>query len=108
MSKQVRMKILLDRFSDKPYGWNEIDIAGITAELFKKERIRLRYNGQYLEPTDSDNVIDALRKSSQVDRVLIIRRVNVDEALLKQLRVFVKNYSTKQICRMTKMVLLEP
>lgn len=95
ISKQVRMKILLDRFTDKPYGWNEIDIAGITAELFKKERIRLRYNGQYLEPTDYDNVIDALRKPSQVDRVLIIRRVNVDESLLNTAKSLCKELFNK-------------
>src|SRR5690606_2938716 len=29
LKKQVRVKILLDRFGDRPYGWKTLDIAGM-------------------------------------------------------------------------------
>lgn len=89
IQKQVRVKILLDRFSDEPYGWRQLDIAGLIAQLVKEQKIRLRYNGEYLEPEDS-NMINALTRASEVDKVIVIKRVKVDESLLK---------TAKNICK---------
>ncbi|PAF31703.1 BREX system P-loop protein BrxC [Paenibacillus sp. 7516] len=82
IQKQMRVKSLLDRFKDKPYGWKELDIAGLIAELMKEQRIRLRLNSEYLEPEDS-NTLNALTKVSEVDRVIVTKRVKVDESLLR-------------------------
>ncbi|NBD25621.1 BREX system P-loop protein BrxC [Paenibacillus glycinis] len=82
IQKQVRVKTILDRYKDKPYGWKELDISGLIAELMKEQRIRLRLNSEYLESEDG-NTVNALTKSSDIDRVIIVRRVIVDEALLK-------------------------
>jgi len=80
--KQVRVKLLLDRFKDKPYGWKDLDIAGLIAELMKEQRIRLRLNSEYLEPEDG-NTVNALTKASEVDKVIVLKRVKVDESLLR-------------------------
>lgn len=29
LNKQVRVKLVYDRFVDKPYGWKQLDIAGL-------------------------------------------------------------------------------
>lgn len=89
IKKQVRVKILLDRFSDKPYGWKELDIAGLIAQLLKDQKIRLRYNAEYLE-ADHPQLLQALTKSSEVDKVIVIKRTKVDESLLR---------TAKQICK---------
>jgi hypothetical protein len=89
IQKQVRVKILLDRFSDKPYGWKPLDIAGLIAELIKEQRIRIRYNAEYLEPEDG-NMVHVLTKASEVDKAIVIKRVKVDESLLK---------TAKNICK---------
>lgn len=82
IQKQIRVKILLDRFKDKPYGWKELDIAGLIAELMREQRIRLRLNSEYLEPEDG-NTVNALTKTSEVDKVIVLKRVKVDESLLR-------------------------
>ena len=82
IQKQVRVKILLDRFKDKPYGWKELDISGLIAELMKEQRIRLRLTAEYLEPEDG-NTVNALTKASEVDRAIVTKRVKVDETLLR-------------------------
>ncbi|SMF90211.1 hypothetical protein SAMN05661091_4936 [Paenibacillus uliginis N3/975] len=82
IQKQIRVKVLLDRFKDKPYGWKDLDIAGMIAELMKEQRIRLRLNSEYLEPEDS-NTVNALTKASEVEKVIVVKRVIVDESLLK-------------------------
>lgn len=84
IQKQVRVKILLDRFNDKPYGWRLLDIQYLIAELLKEQRIRLRYNSEYLEPEESARkIVTVLTKTSESDKGIILKRVKVDEALIR-------------------------
>lgn len=82
IQKQVRVKVLLDRFKHKPYGWKDLDIAGLIAELMREQRIRLRLNSEYLEPEDG-NTVNALTKASEVEKTIVVKRVKVDESLLR-------------------------
>lgn len=81
--QQIRMKILLGRFSDAPYGWNSIDISGVVAKLLKEQKIRLRLSGEFLEADNVNKVVDAITKSSEVDRVIINKKVKVDDMLIR-------------------------
>ena len=67
---QITMKNLLDKFETDPYGWREIDIAGITARLFKQQKLRLLYQGSYLESKDQ-NIPSYLRKKTEVEKLII-------------------------------------
>jgi len=82
---QITMKNILDKFEDAPYGWREIDIAGMVATLFKQQKIRLHYQGAFLET--NDKAIPAyLRKKTEVEKLLIKKRVSIDEKLVKTAR----------------------
>ncbi|WP_238533070.1 BREX system P-loop protein BrxC [Bacillus methanolicus] len=94
LQKQVRMKTILDRFTDKPYGWLEMDIAGLTAELFKEQQIRIRYNGEYLDPQNK-STFTVLTKTSEADKAIIVKRVVVDEKLLRKARTITKEVFNK-------------
>jgi hypothetical protein len=84
IKKQIRVKALFDRFSDKPYGWKTVDIAGLIAQLLKEQRIRIRYNAEYLEPEDSVNtVLKIFTKTAEADKAIVLKRVKVDERLIK-------------------------
>ncbi len=96
IQKQVRVKIILDRFSDKPYGWRLLDIQCLIAELLKKQKIRLRYNSEYLEPEESTSkIVNVLTKSSEADKGIILKRVKVDEALIKTAKKVCKDVFNK-------------
>lgn len=91
IKKQVRVKIILDRFSDKPYGWRLLDIQRLIAELLKDQKIRIRYNAEYLEPEESANrIVTVLTKTSESDKGIIFKRVKVDEALIR---------TAKKVCK---------
>lgn len=91
LKKQVRVKILYDRFQDKPYGWKTLDIAGLIATLLKEQRIRLRHDAEYLEPAESANkIITVFTKTAEADRALVLKRVKVDEALIR---------TAKRVCK---------
>jgi len=91
IQKQVRVKLLYDRFQDKPYGWKQLDIAGLIAELLKEQRIRIRYNAEYLEPeTDGNKLLTVFAKTSESDKGIILKRVKVDESLIR---------TAKRVCK---------
>lgn len=86
-NKQVRVKLVYDRFVDKPYGWKQLDIAGLLAQLLKEQRIRIRYNSEYLEPEiDTNKLLTVFGKTTEADKGIITKRVKVDEALLRTAR----------------------
>lgn len=84
--QQIRMKIILNRFSDAPYGWNSIDISGVVAKLLKQQKIRLRLSGEFLETDNANKVVDAITKASEVDRVIINKKVKVDDILIRTVK----------------------
>lgn len=89
--KQNRVKLVYDRFQDKPFGWKQLDIAGLLAELLKEQRIRIRYNAEYLEPeVDTNKLITVFGKASESDKALLFRRMKVDGALIQ---------TAKRVCR---------
>ena len=90
MDKQIRVKPLLDRFSDKPYAWRDIDISSVIATLFKEQNIKLKLGGENLE-LGHPKLIDALTKPSEVDRTIITKRELADEELLRTARNICKD-----------------
>lgn len=84
IKKQIRVKTLFDRFSDKPYGWKTIDIAGLISNLLKEQRIRIRYNAEYLEPEENVNtLLHIFTKATEADKAIMLKRVKVDEKLIR-------------------------
>lgn len=89
--KQNYVKAIYERFQDKPFGWKQLDIAGLLVELLKEQRIRIRYNSEYLEPeVDIDKLIKVLGKASELGKGLIFKRVKVDGALIQ---------TAKRVCK---------
>ncbi|MBF8154005.1 BREX system P-loop protein BrxC [Exiguobacterium sp. TBG-PICH-001] len=89
--KQNRVKLVYDRFQDKPFGWKQMDIAGLLAELLKEQRIRIRYNSEYLEPeVDTNKLITVFGKAGESDKAFLFKRMKVDVALIQ---------AAKRVCR---------
>lgn len=96
LKKQIRIKILFDRFGDKPYGWKSLDIAGIIAQLLKEQRIRIRYNAEYLEPEDNVNtLVTIFTMTQEADKAIVLKRVKVDEKLIKTAKNICKDVFNK-------------
>lgn len=82
---RVTMKMLLDHFKTAPFGWKEIDIAAIVAQLFKMQEIKLQYGAEYLETTDKE-IPNYLTKKTEVEKLVIINRILVPAELLLKAR----------------------
>lgn len=82
---KMTMKTILDRFKAKPYGWKEIDIAGIVASLLKMQEIKLQYGAEYLDITDKE-IPNYLTKRTEVEKVVIIKRIQIPPDLILKVR----------------------
>ncbi|WP_462406686.1 BREX system P-loop protein BrxC [Gracilibacillus sp. Marseille-QA3620] len=84
IQKQIRVKMIIDRYHDKPYGWRELDIQRMMAELLKDQKIRIRYNSEYLElESDASKIVTVLTKTNESDKGIILKRRRPDERLIK-------------------------
>ncbi len=77
----VTMKTVTGTFHKAPYGWNEDDIEGLIAKLFKTQEIRLQLNGDYLQMADKD-LVKYLTKREYAERLLIEQRPKISQALI--------------------------
>ncbi len=67
---RVSMKDLREIFSRRPYGWADVDIAGLVAVLLGMQRIRLSYNN---EPLTADNpqLADRLLRAADQPKMVV-------------------------------------
>ena len=79
------------RYQAIPYGWREIDIAAVTAELITAQKFQLKYGGAVIQPNDR-KLPDYLRRRTEIDKAIIAFRVAPPTALIKKCREFLSEY----------------
>lgn len=84
--EQITMKALIMRYKGAPYGWNELDISGVVAKLLKDQKIKIRLDGEFIEIDNPSKVVDAITKSTEVDKTILNKKLKVDEKLLRDVR----------------------
>lgn len=89
--RSTSMGDLQRRYGAIPYGWREIDIAALTARLIAQRKLSVKYGGALVEQGDR-RLKDYLRKRSEVDRAVVVRRIAPSEELLRQSAAFLRDY----------------
>lgn len=89
--EQVRVKSLINRFTAQPYGWDALDVSAIVAKLLLDEKIKCKFNGEFLTTDEARKTADAITQPSSVDRVIISKKIKIDERIINQ----VKNISVE-------------
>lgn len=79
------------RYGAIPYGWREIDIAALTARLIARRKISVKYGGT-LVGREERRLKDYLRKRSEVDRAVVVRRIAPSEELMRKSAAFLRDY----------------
>ena len=84
VKKQMTVKTFTDRFTDKPFGWRELDIQGVIARLLKEQSIQIRYDAVYLDPVaDIQKMVTALTKPAEAAKTIVVKRIVTDPKLLR-------------------------
>ena len=79
------------RFSAIPYGWREQDIAAAVAGLILTQKVSIKYGGSTIQPSDR-KMVDYLRRKTEIDKTIVLKRQVVDPILLKKSREFLREY----------------
>lgn len=87
----VSMNDIQSRFSSAPYGWREIDIAGVVAQLIIEQKVTIKYNGQTIQPSDY-RMAGFLRKKTEIGQVRISKRESISLAKMNQAKRILREY----------------
>jgi len=79
------------RYQGIPYGWKEIDIAAVMAQLIYNQKVTVKYAGTTIQPGDK-KLPDMLRKKSEVGKTIVSRRINIAAPKMKEVREFLREY----------------
>ena len=79
------------RFSAIPYGWREQDIAAAVAGLILTQKVSIKYGGSTIQPSDR-RMVDYLRRKTEIDKTIVLKRQVVDPILLKKSREFLREF----------------
>ncbi|ABB14288.1 BREX system P-loop protein BrxC [Carboxydothermus hydrogenoformans] len=85
----VTMRTVINVFQKAPYGWNEEDIEGLIAKLFKAQEVKLQLNGEYLDINDRD-LVKYLTKRDYAEKLLIEKRIKISPVLINTAKEIVK------------------
>lgn len=79
------------RYSTIPYGWREIDIAALVAQLIAQQKISIKYGGAIVGK-DERRLVDYLRKRTEIDKAIVTRRIAPSEDLMRKSINFLRDY----------------
>jgi hypothetical protein len=85
----VTIKTVISIFQKVPYGWNEEDIEGLIAKLFRAQEIKLQLNGEYLDITDRE-LVRYLTRREYAEKLLIEKRIKISPVLINDVKDIVK------------------
>lgn len=106
--ERTTIKILLDIFYSRPYGWYQAAVLCIIAKLYKRNKISLKQDTNIL---NDKAVMEALQKSNQYANTIIELEEEIQNTQIQNLKNFYQEYfnepnlgnEPKEISRLFKM-----
>ena len=92
----VTMRSIIEQFQKIPFGWTELDIAGIVAELFAAEDIVLQLSNKNVVITDPQ-IVNYLTKRDYKESLKIKIKEKTSDELIESVKEVLKNAFTKSV-----------
>jgi hypothetical protein len=87
----VSMGDVQRKFQAIPYGWREVDIAALIANLIVGQKIEIRYCGAVVNKNDK-NLVRFLRVKSEIDKASVSRRIAPSEDVMRKTAKFLRDW----------------
>ena len=85
------MADIQSRYQAIPYGWREIDIAAVMAQLIHDQKVTVKYAGTTIQPSDI-KLPNMLRKKTEIGKTSVSKRQSVTAANMKEAKEFLRDY----------------
>lgn len=102
----VTMRSLIEQFQKIPFGWTELDIAGVTAELFAAEEVVLQLSNKNVSISDA-NVVNYLTKRDYKESLKIKIKEKTSDELIESVKALLKSGFTRSVEYTTDSKLME-
>ena len=79
------------RYQAIPYGWKEIDIAAVAAQLIYAQKVTIKYAGNTIQP-DDPKLPDMLRKKSEIGKTSISKRKTISATMMRDVKEMLREY----------------
>ena len=79
------------KYNTIPYGWKEIDIAAIVAQLIYFQKVTIKYAGNTIQPNDP-KLPDMLRKKSEIGKTSISKRKTISATMIRDVKEMLREY----------------
>lgn len=79
------------KYSAIPYGWKEIDIAAVAAQLIYAQKVTIKYAGNTIQPNDP-KLPDMLRKKSEIGKTSISKRKTISAIMMREVKEMLREY----------------
>ncbi|MFC2337301.1 MAG: BREX system P-loop protein BrxC [Negativicutes bacterium] len=92
-AKKLRTSMLdiQSRYKGIPYGWKELDIACVVAQLIHEQKVTVKYGGSTIQPNDP-RLPQMLHKKSEVGSTIVSKRQTVSLAKIREVRAVLRDY----------------
>ncbi len=87
----VSMADIQKRYQAIPYGWREIDIAAVVAQLIYDQKVTIKHAGETIQP-NNPRLPDMLRKRNEIGNTLVLKRQNISAQKMAQAKAFLREY----------------
>lgn len=88
--EQVTMRQLIDRYSAKPFGWDQWSIAAVVAYLASQSKVEIQLNGKVLARTE---IPGALRNTHSYSAMVVAPQRVFDPKIVNAFRKFVVEFT---------------
>ncbi|MGL5123631.1 MAG: BREX system P-loop protein BrxC [Fusobacteriaceae bacterium] len=76
--EQITMKKLVDKYSETPFGWKELDVHGLVTELYVYGQIRLEFNGDKINDRNIAKSQLTKTQTNNQEKLIIIPKEDID------------------------------
>ncbi|MEA2056246.1 MAG: BREX system P-loop protein BrxC [Patescibacteria group bacterium] len=90
----VSLKSVKNEFTKKPYGWAEMDINGLVAELLVSKQILIELKQEQLTP-NQEKTLEVLSKANLAEKAVIRLRKQIDQTTINKVRNILLNVFDK-------------
>ncbi|WP_280307825.1 BREX system P-loop protein BrxC [Nocardia abscessus] len=88
--EQVTMRQLIDRYTAKPFGWDQWSVAAVVAYLAGQSKIEIQLNGKVLARTE---ITGALRNTQSYSAMVVAPQRVFDAKIVNAFRKFVVEFT---------------
>ena len=92
-AKKLRTSMLdiQSRYKGIPYGWKELDIACVVAQLIHEQKVTVKYGGSTIQPNDP-KLPQMLHKKNEIGSTIVSKRQTVSLDKIREVRMFLRDY----------------